>query len=303
MPGMNTGLNVHNPVVVAAFHSALLHQAIIALLIFLVLVAFWATSKVRRTASAARELAPVVLAESGSEPVGHRAGALRTALRMAIATPSLSLVTSIGALGVIALGAGPMAVAQADSKADPILAEAVSGPPVPTDRPAPGFQLTDQHGQQRSLASLLGKVIFLTFLDPAHDPDSELIAQEARTAARMLRWNSADVAVVAVALSPSQRSVAVIDTFDRREGLADLPNWLFLTGSAAQLRKIWLGYSVFAQEQPGGGVSHNNVAYVIDRSGNIRYELNTNPGPGSAATRASFAVLFANTTRRAFNMK
>lgn len=249
---------------------------------------------------------PAALAESWSEhaePVGHRPGALRAAVRMAIATPSLSLVVSIGALGVMALGAGPMAVAQADSKADPILAEAVSGPPAPTDRPAPGFRLTDQHGQRRSLASLRGEVIFLTFLDPAHDADSQLVAQEVRIAARMLRWNSTGVAVVAVALSPARRSVAVINAFDRREGLTDLPNWFFLTGSPAQLRKVWLGYSVFAQEQPRGGVSHNDVAYVIDRSGSIRYELNTNPGPGSAATRASFAVLFANTTRQALTMK
>src|SRR6516164_8463799 len=43
MPGMNSGVNVNNPVVVAAFRSALLHQGIIALLIFGVLGLAWLT--------------------------------------------------------------------------------------------------------------------------------------------------------------------------------------------------------------------------------------------------------------------
>ena len=43
MPGMNSGVNVNDPTVVAAFKSALLHQGIIALLIFAVLGLAWLT--------------------------------------------------------------------------------------------------------------------------------------------------------------------------------------------------------------------------------------------------------------------
>src|SRR5690348_4654825 len=43
MPGMNSGVNVNNPVVVAAFKSALLHQWIIAVVIFAVLGLAWIT--------------------------------------------------------------------------------------------------------------------------------------------------------------------------------------------------------------------------------------------------------------------
>jgi len=42
MPGMNSGLNVNDPAVVAAFRSALVHQGLIALLIFTVLGLAWA---------------------------------------------------------------------------------------------------------------------------------------------------------------------------------------------------------------------------------------------------------------------
>ena len=41
MPGMNSGVNVSNPTVVAAFKAALLHQGLIALLIFAVLGVMW----------------------------------------------------------------------------------------------------------------------------------------------------------------------------------------------------------------------------------------------------------------------
>ena len=43
MPGMNSGVNVNDPTVIAAFKSALLHQGLIALLIFGVLGLAWVT--------------------------------------------------------------------------------------------------------------------------------------------------------------------------------------------------------------------------------------------------------------------
>ena len=41
MPGMNSGLNVDDPTVVAAFRAALLHQGLIILAIFAVLSIAW----------------------------------------------------------------------------------------------------------------------------------------------------------------------------------------------------------------------------------------------------------------------
>ena len=43
MPGMNSGLNVGDPTVVAAFKAALMHQGLQALLIFAVLGFVWFT--------------------------------------------------------------------------------------------------------------------------------------------------------------------------------------------------------------------------------------------------------------------
>ena len=65
MPGMNSGVNVNDPTVIAAFKSALLHQGIIALLIFGVLGLAWATARTwRLTAPSAKSPAGDVGATS-----------------------------------------------------------------------------------------------------------------------------------------------------------------------------------------------------------------------------------------------
>ncbi len=57
---------------------------------------------------------------------------------------------------------------------------------------------------------------------------------------------------------------------------------------------------IAAQILPAGGmIGHSELAYVIDRAGQVREELNTDPGPGTTATKSSFAVLLANAARHA----
>jgi cytochrome oxidase Cu insertion factor (SCO1/SenC/PrrC family) len=221
------------------------------------------------------------------------------ALRQRIAAASVRSVVSLGAVGVIALGAAPMAAAQASASADPILAQSIGGASAPLDYPAPPFALTDQHGRAVSLASLRGKVVLLTFLDPVCTSDCPLIAQEMRYASQLLGAGNRQVELVAITLSPTYRSLPVINAFDRQERLASLPNWLFLTGSLSQLKQIWHAYGMTAYDLPAGAMSaHNDQAYVIDRAGHIRTELSTDPGPGSSATKASFASLLAGAARK-----
>src|SRR5580693_3063270 len=52
MPGMNSGINLNDPIVVAAFKAALLHQGLIALLIFATLGMAWVTVRAWRPAAA-----------------------------------------------------------------------------------------------------------------------------------------------------------------------------------------------------------------------------------------------------------
>jgi cytochrome oxidase Cu insertion factor (SCO1/SenC/PrrC family) len=222
------------------------------------------------------------------------------ALRQSVGTASIQSVAAVGALGLIVLGAAPMAAAQASPNADPILAEAIAGSTAPLNFPAKAFQLTDQHGRAVSLASLHGKVVLLTFLDPVCTSDCPLIAQEFRAAGQLLGASARQVELVAVVANPVYHQVAYTQAFDRQERLTQVPNWLYLTGSVPQLQQVWKNYGIAAQIVPAGSmISHPDIAYVIDQAGQVRAELSTDPGPGTTATKSSFAVLLANTARHA----
>jgi cytochrome oxidase Cu insertion factor (SCO1/SenC/PrrC family) len=210
------------------------------------------------------------------------------------------VVLTVWAVAITVIGAAPMAVAQTNPNADPIIAEAIAGNSAPLNFPAPAFRLTDQNGKQVSLASLHGKVVLLTFLDPVCTSDCPEIAQEFRGASQVLGASASRVELVAIVTNPLYRSVAYTRAFDRQERLTDLPNWLFLTGTLAQLQETWKRYAIEAQILPAGGmIGHNDVAYVIDASGRTRTELNFDPGPGTASTRSSFAVELTNAAKQA----
>src|SRR6185437_10916652 len=143
-----------------------------------------------------------------------RTGALRpqTAFRL-LASTSFRSIVAAGAVAVILLGAAPLAIAQANPNADPILAQAISGKSSKLDLPAPNFTLTDQSGHQVSLASLRGKVVLLTFLDPVCTTDCPLMGAEFAQTSRLLAADSGRVELVGVVLSPSYRSLSAVRAF------------------------------------------------------------------------------------------
>jgi cytochrome oxidase Cu insertion factor (SCO1/SenC/PrrC family) len=246
--------------------------------------------------------APALAAEPGdapapagapgrSTPSGPQRDRLRPRrLAVLIGNASPRTLGAVGALAMAVIGVVPLAAASASASASPILAQALDGSTAPLDFRAPAFTLTNQHGQTVSLASLRGKVVLLTFLDPVCTSDCPLIAQEFRQADQLLGGRSRQVELVAVVTNPVYTQSEYTAAFDRQEHMSTLPNWQYLTGSAAQLKKVWREYGIAAQILPAGGmIGHNDIAYVIDRSGRTRTELNFDPGPGTSSTQASFA--------------
>jgi cytochrome oxidase Cu insertion factor (SCO1/SenC/PrrC family) len=211
-----------------------------------------------------------------------------------VAALSFGSVVSVGAIGVVILGTAPLAAAQATPAASDILALALDGPAAPVDIPAPGFTLTDQHGRQVTLASLRGKVILLTFLDPVCVTDCPLIAQEFRQAGQLLAADESHVELVAIDINPLYYEAAYTQAFDNQERLSGVSNWLYLTGSPARLRQIYHAWGVPAETLPAGAMlGHSDLAFVVDQSGELRETLDMDPGPGTAATQSSFATLLA----------
>jgi cytochrome oxidase Cu insertion factor (SCO1/SenC/PrrC family) len=201
------------------------------------------------------------------------------------------LVATAAAAGILLVGAVPMASAAVRTSTDAIVTEALNGQPVQADSPAAGFTLTDQHGHPVSLASLRGRAVALTFLDPVCTSDCPLIAQEFRQADLSLGAAASKTAFIAVVANPVYRSVAVVQAFDREEGLEHLRNWYFLTGTQAQLARAWSAYGIEVQMIGAGAmVAHSDTAFVIDPVGRLRYVEADDPGDATT-TASSLATL------------
>jgi len=267
-------------------------------LLLLVVAGYLAVSRV----AAARPAAEEQPADIAGPPSGWRELIKPRMLAGQLAAMRATGILAAWAVLLVLIGAAPMALAQVNRNADPIIAQAIDGSTAPLDIAASPFQLTNDHGQPVSLASLRGKVLLLTFLDPVCTTDCPLLAQELREADRLLGSKAASVELVAIAANPLYYTAPYLRAFDRQEGLTDLRNWTYLTGSLGQLRKVWASYGVIVDTLPGGQmVAHNDLVFVIDASGRVRREFNADPGPGTATSLSSFAVVFAQSAEQAIS--
>jgi cytochrome oxidase Cu insertion factor (SCO1/SenC/PrrC family) len=238
---------------------------------------------------------PVPASDLDAMPVTQPvAGAWSERLR-ASPTYVFRSLAACAALAITLVGAIPMALAATEPNAAPILSEATDGAPNLVSLAAKPFTLVDQHDQPVSLASLRGRTIALTFLDDVCTSDCPIIAQEFRLADGMLGAEAHRVEMVAVNANPLYVAPDYLSAFDHQEKLESISNWLYLTGSLTQLERVWAAYGATVAYSPGGAmVAHSEYTDVIDANGQIRYILDTDPGPATEATQSSFAVTLAN---------
>jgi cytochrome oxidase Cu insertion factor (SCO1/SenC/PrrC family) len=220
-------------------------------------------------------------------------------LRERVVTAGAWMVAALGGAGLIVLGAVPMAIAQASPNADAILAQSIAGRPALRQFLAPGFTLTNQFGRPVTLAGLRGKVVLLTFINPACRTGCPPVWRELSQAVQLTGAGARQVAIVAIVLSQVPAPVAGLAAFDRRQHLTGLADWQYLTGTSGELERVWQAYGITSQDLAAGPMSARATAYVIGQNGTVRAEYRTGPGPGTAAISSSFAVLFADATRQA----
>jgi cytochrome oxidase Cu insertion factor (SCO1/SenC/PrrC family) len=144
---------------------------------------------------------------------------------------------------------------------------------------------------------LRGKVVLLTFLDPVCTGCPQ-IARQLHAAATLLGTTGDRVELVAIAASTMHSRVTFLRAFDRRQALVTVPDWLFLTGTEAELQRVWNGYEKVAPGMMAGMMVHSEVVFAIDGTGRIRWEVRDAPGPATASAQSSFAVLLADAARQ-----
>jgi cytochrome oxidase Cu insertion factor (SCO1/SenC/PrrC family) len=141
-------------------------------------------------------------------------------------------------------------------------------------RVAPAFALRKPDGRPISLASLRGRTVIVTFIDPLCRNFCPLEANVLNIA--MAKLPAADRPVI-VAVSVNQWGNSPSDLAEDRQRWRLGPEWRWAVGSPSDLASVWrkYGIAVLATTKTLAGttvhdISHTEAAYVVDASGHER---------------------------------
>jgi cytochrome oxidase Cu insertion factor (SCO1/SenC/PrrC family) len=137
-------------------------------------------------------------------------------------------------------------------------------PGAPLSAAAPGFTLTDQFGKRVSLRSLRGKVVVLSFNDPACTTICPLTTTALLQAKKLLGPAAAQVELLGIGANPEKTQVKWVRAYSRVHGM--LHKWRFLTGSLPELKRVWRAYGIEAAVV-NGAIDHTPATYVIGPDG------------------------------------
>lgn len=136
---------------------------------------------------------------------------------------------------------------------------------------APSFRLIDQHGRAVSLSSFRGKAVVLSFNDNHCSDVCPLYAKDVEAAVEDLGPLARRVAFVSVNTNPFYPQVKWDVAFDREYGLGTVPEWTYLTGSPAELQRVWHAYGIYVGlDYKQRTVNHYTNFYLIDPKGRER---------------------------------
>ena len=203
------------------------------------------------------------------------------------------------AIGIVLIGAAPIALASTNPNSDPIVSQAFDGTPNAVDYPGPAFSLVDQRGHEVSTGQLarqgrhpvvLGpRLVLQIVLSSPRSSRSPIRCSGSRGSTRRVRGRRHQSAVQIAGVPHGIRSP---------RGTQQPHELGFLTGSTAGLQRVWAKYGVQVYFSTGGAmIAHNDLAYVIHASGNVRYILDILPGPGTQTTRSSTSVVVSKLAR------
>jgi protein SCO1 len=135
-------------------------------------------------------------------------------------------------------------------------------------RPAPPIALHDATGHSVTLAGQRGRYVLVTFLYVNCPDVCPLIAQNLNSALRQLGSARKDVRVLAVSVDPKGDTAAAVRRYEAQRGL--LPEFRYLIGSRAALRKTWAAWHVLAVQRKPELIDHVSYTALIDRRGRQR---------------------------------
>jgi len=131
---------------------------------------------------------------------------------------------------------------------------------------APGFTLTDQFGKPLSLRSFRGKVVILAFNDSECTTICPLTTTAMVDAKTMLGPAASHIELLGIDANPTATAIADVRAYSEAHGM--VRQWHFVTGSLAQLKRVWKAYKIeVAIEQ--GQIDHTPALFMIDPRGRL----------------------------------
>ncbi len=131
---------------------------------------------------------------------------------------------------------------------------------------APDFRLVNQFGQRMSLSQFRGKVVMLAFVDSECTTVCPLTTESMILAKELLGKAGQDVTLLGVDANPEATAVSDVMAYSRAHGMVN--QWDFLTGSVAQLKKVWGSYHIAVQIEQGM-IDHTPALYIINQRGTL----------------------------------
>lgn len=134
---------------------------------------------------------------------------------------------------------------------------------------APPIALRDEHGRAVSLASLRGRPVLVTFIDPLC---RDFCPTEAQHLSEAVRGASVKPTILAVSVNTAGNAPHNLALDRRKWGV--VPQWTWGVGTGAQLAQVWKRYGIdviVARKKIAGvevqQVTHTEAAYLIDAHG------------------------------------
>lgn len=136
----------------------------------------------------------------------------------------------------------------------------------------PDFTLTDQDGKSFRFASSRGKLVLVTFVFTTCPDVCPLFTANFAGIQRSLDEKKVnDYLLLTITTDPERDSAAVLKDYAGRFK-ADLKHWSFLTGTRAELNKVWKAFGVNVTKTDSGQVQHTSFTTLIDRQGKRRVD-------------------------------
>ena len=134
------------------------------------------------------------------------------------------------------------------------------------------FKLVDQDAQPFQFTSARGKLVLVTFVFTTCPDVCPLLTSKFAAIQRTLEKKKfKDYLLLTITTDPERDNAAALKVY-AGHFRADFRHWSFLTGSRADLAKVWKTFGVNVTRNQSGDVNHTALTTLIDRQGKRRVD-------------------------------